>query len=182
MGCESCERAKALQAQVTPQVVTCDTKLSISAPTTVVDGIPFIIEAKLDGIGLLCEGPVSDVTVELYIDGMRVSTAGTDSNGNAIFYESVRHGQHALQVVFPGEFGLLRYYNGSSSEIRYIFARAAGSPQCIADAECGAGYKCIDNVCVPAPPAKKEIPWLWIGAGVAVLGIGALILTKPKEK
>ena len=163
------------------QVITCDTRLSIATPTAVVEGVPFAVSGSVQGVGWMCGGPVSDVTVEIYIDGEHKQTTITDEIGGYLFMVNVFPGLHYVQVKFPGEFGLLRYYNGSVSELKTVYARPAGSLQCTTDAECGPNYKCVNNICVPGVKKPTEIPWVAIGLGITLLGIGAIVLMKPTE-
>lgn len=57
--------------------------------------------------------------------------------------------------------------------------------ECGEDADCPAGYVCVDGKCVPEsvpPPPNGKIPWLWIGIGGAVAAVLAAVLLRPKGK
>lgn len=54
-------------------------------------------------------------------------------------------------------------------------------PVCVTDADCPAGYICVNGKCVKKPiPPPSEVPWGWIAAGAAGVG-GALLLTEKKK-
>ncbi len=75
-------------------------------------------------------------------------------------------------------------YPGGWIKVAEVSAVASppGLPPCQTDADCPAGYVCVNGKCVKKPPS--EVPWGWIAAGTAVAG-GVVLLTgkeKPKKR
>ena len=54
-------------------------------------------------------------------------------------------------------------------------------PTCAVDADCAAGYECVDGKCVKIKPEPDgEIPWAWIAAGA--VGVGGIVLLTGGKK
>jgi len=51
--------------------------------------------------------------------------------------------------------------------------------RCSTDADCAAGYECVDGKCVKKK-VEGEVPWAWIAAGA--VGIGGIVLLTGGKK
>lgn len=65
--------------------------------------------------------------------------------------------------------------------ITVTLAPAGVPPVCVTDADCPAGYICVNGKCVKKPvPPPSEVPWGWIAAGA--VGVGGVVLLTEKKK